>query len=242
MGFISFLRKVFCKTFFGDKWTCSACGREIFNGEYFCDDCIKSFPFNNAFICEHCGRATSSPEEYCLTCKGNLTNIDVGRSVFNYEGKIKSLIKRMKHPENAYLTEIFANELSKLYFSNLFLCDGIVYVPMTPKTEKKKGYNHSRNLSNHLSTIIDVKVLDVIVKKKETKKQALLKAKERKENLKGAFKITDKKSVKDKRILIVDDVTTTGSTAEIIAELLKKSGAKMVYVLTVASVKSKESI
>ena len=242
MGLIKFLSKLFFKSFYDEKWTCSSCGKEIFSGEYFCEECIKSFPYNDGFICEHCGRATSSPEEYCLTCKGQLVSFDRARSVFLYNGKIKTLVKKMKRIDNAYLTKVFAKELSKIYFRNLFTADFIVYVPMIAKRERKNGYNHAKSLAKELGELIEVEVKDILVKTKETKKQALLTAKERKDNLKGSFKIADKKAVKEKSVLLVDDVTTTGSTAETIAELLKKSGAKTVNVLTVASVKSKESI
>lgn len=242
MKLIQRILKFLNKNVFNPKWTCNVCGKEIFDGEYFCEDCIKKFPFNDGFICEHCGRPTASPEEYCLTCKDNLTNIDKGRSVYSYEGKIKTLVKKMKFFENAYLTKIFAKELSVIYFKNLFTSDFVVYVPMTSKKEKKNGYNHGKALAEAFANEVGLQTIDVLEKTKETKKQALLNAEERRKNLKGSFRVTDKKQIKDKKIILIDDVTTTGSTAETIAELLKKSGAKTVTVLTVASVKSKQSI
>ena len=242
MGFRDFISRLFHKSLFDDKWTCTACGREIFNDEYFCDECRNDLPFNDKYICDHCGRATLSPEQYCLTCKEKLLSIDKARSVFIYQGVIKSLIKKMKKAENAYLSEVFSYYLSAVYFRNVFTADVVVYVPMTKKRERKNGHNHGKRLATSFASRVNLPVLNVIDKVKETKKQALLSAKERRDNLKSSFKINDKKAIKDKSVVIVDDVTTTGSTAEVLSELLKKAGAKSVILLTVASVKSKTGI
>ena len=119
--------------------------------------------------------------------------------------------------------------------------DVMVFVPMLKKDQRKRGFNQSYLLAKELSNIISVPVLeDALVKVKKTKKQVGLKRKDRKVNLKDAFKLTSSKDIKDKSVLIIDDVMTTGSTVERIAELLKKKGAKIVKVLTVASVQITE--
>ena len=79
-------------------------------------------------------------------------------------------------------------------------------------------------------------VKELSIKKEETKKQEGLTRKERLVNLEKAFKVTDKKSVKDKKIMIIDDVSTTGATAQALAKQLKNSGANAVYLISVASV------
>ena len=80
-------------------------------------------------------------------------------------------------------------------------------------------------------------VSDCLIKSKETPRQATTEsAKERRLNLKGSFKVENKQKIKGKRLLLIDDVMTTGATVEIICDELKKAGAEAVYVLTVASV------
>ena len=79
-------------------------------------------------------------------------------------------------------------------------------------------------------------IVKCLEKIKETERQAKLKGKDRQINLVGAFKVIDKASVMNKSILLIDDVTTTGATSEIIAERLKRAGAKKVYLLTLANV------
>jgi len=227
--------KFFKKYFFQPKWRCLLCGEEIFNGEYFCDKCKAELPKNDGAICGHCGRKVVSFEPYCTTCKGIIVALDKCRSAFSYEKPISTLIKRAKYGNHRYIIEYFAEELSFLYLKNYFNADGIVYIPMTKKAERKRGYNQGKILAKKLSERVGTPVLECVEKVKETKRQATLNRTERLKNLEGAFRVIDKKSVKDKTILIVDDVTTTGATAEAIAVRLKKSGAKTVYLLTVAS-------
>ncbi|MBE7086968.1 MAG: ComF family protein [Clostridiales bacterium] len=240
MGFFDKIKNFLAWLSFDEKWTCNICGKEIFSGEYICQKCKNNLPYNDGYICQHCGRQTPMPEEYCLTCKGNLTNIDVGRSAFVYKKPISILIKSLKYNKKAYLADVLAVHLSNLYFKNYFLADYLVYPPMTDKSLRKREYNHSKLLAEKLSERIGVPVIDVLVKTRETKRQATLNKEERLKNLKGAFRLKSRKIIKGKTILIVDDVTTTGTTAELIAEKLKKAGAIKVIVMTVASVPSKK--
>lgn len=228
------------KAFFYPKWRCVSCGKEVFDGEYFCADCKEKLPFIEGAFCEHCGRKTIADENYCSTCKGNLTETDRARSVFNYEKPISTLIKKAKYKNERYILDVFSEYLAGAYFKNYFSSDIIVYVPMTKKAEKKRGYNQSKILAVNVAESVGVPIFDVLEKTKDTKRQAKLTAKDRRQNLIDAFKVKDKKAVADKKVLIIDDVTTTGSTAEAIAIKLKKAGAKSVELLTVASVPPKD--
>ena len=223
------------KYFFNPTWRCLVCGKEIFEKERFCDDCKKMLPYNDGAICQHCGRKTVAFTEYCSTCKNVLTDLDKCRSAFSYEYPMSKLIKDAKYNNAKYLIEFFAEQLALVYFQNYFNADYLVYIPMTEKAEKKRGYNQSQILSTKLSALINVPVLEAVKKVKETERQAPLSRAQRLKNLENAFRVTDKKAVKDKSILIVDDVTTTGATAQVMANRLKKAGAKMVNLMTVCS-------
>lgn len=227
------------KILFSEKWTCNLCGREVFDG-VFCQDCLDKLPFNDGEICFHCGRHVKVSENYCLTCKGKLTSIDKGRSVFRYKDEVAFLIKKFKYENGQYLAKVFAPYLEKLYLKNYFNADFIVFVPMTDKALKERGYNQTELLANELGKLISVPVNNVLVKVRETERQATLDREGRIKNLSGAFKVIDKKAIENKTVLIIDDVTTTGSTAEVIASLLKNKGADKVYLLTVASVGEEE--
>lgn len=228
----SFLRKYF----FNDKWTCNACGKEVFNNKYFCDECEDKLPFIVGAKCQHCGRKTIAYEIYCTTCKNIIVDVDLGRSVFSYSEPISRLLRNFKYNNKQYLADLFGEYLATEYFKNYFRADVIAYVPMTKKATRKRGYNQSMLLAKVLSEKTNLPLVDVVIKKRETERQAKLNRAERLKSLRDAFKVSEKDAVKDKEVLIVDDVTTTGATAQAIAEVLKKAKAKKVYLLTVASV------
>ena len=230
-GFGAFIKKYL----FNRKWKCLACNKEIFDGD-FCEKCYQNLPFIKANKCAHCGRETKSPTDYCLTCKGNLTAIDGGASVFTYKKPISSLIQKLKYYNGRYLAEAFAEYLAALYNGLMFKADVATYIPMTLKAEKKRRFNQSELLAKNFSALTGVTAAGLLIKTSETAHQVGLTAAERKRNLFSAFRVKDKKAVAGKNIIVIDDVTTTGATGEAVAEKLKKEGAKAVFLLTVASV------
>lgn len=238
MSFVGWLKKFLRLHVYNPEWQCSVCGEENFDGGFVCKECEKQLSYNDGYICNHCGRKTTVDEEYCITCKDSLIAIDKARSVFNYEQPVSRLITSFKYSNHRYLAEYFGDKMALLYLKNYFNADFFVYVPMTEKAERKRGYNQSRLLAERISYKTEVPVLDCVAKVKDTKRQAKLGRKDRLKNLEGAFRVTDRKAVKDKTIVIIDDVTTTGATAETIANRLRKAGAKYVYLLTVASTPS----
>ncbi len=239
MGIGEFLDGIFNEYVYNVKWTCQVCGKEIFDGKYFCDDCLKKLPYNDAAKCSHCGRKTVAPVEYCTTCSNTLVSFDKGRSAFCYEKPINALIKKLKYNGKKYLAEVFAHYLSLVYFKSYFSCDLVTFVPMTEKAEKKRGFNQSELLATKFAKSVSLPVERTLIKVKETERQAKLNRKDRLKNLSDVFRVSDRKTVKDKTVLVVDDVSTTGATAEAVASKLKKAGAKQVFILTVASVPPK---
>lgn len=230
-----FFKTFFKKHFFNPEWQCSICGEENFCGGYVCSKCESKLAYNDGAICMHCGRKVLVSGNYCSTCAEYMTAVDMARSVFSYEGEIRKLIKGLKYDNKRYLADMFAEKLAFLYFKNYFNADLITYIPMTKKAEKRRGYNQSKILAEMVGEKTGVKSVSCIEKVKETKRQAKLKRKERLKNLDGAFRVCDKTAVKGKTVLVVDDVTTTGATAQVIADRLKRAGAEKVYLLTVAS-------
>lgn len=235
------MRKIFDKIsnlitrfFFYDRWTCNACGKEIFSG-YFCNDCLEKIVEINDKRCNHCGRLSLSSVEFCDSCIEKNLSFDVCRSVFVYKEPISYLIQNFKYNNLKYLSDYFSQKMASLYKSENFSCDFITFVPMSDNRLKKREYNQSEILAKKVAKILELEVKSVIEKVKETPNQANLSFKERINNIKGSFKIK-KKDVFGKEILLIDDVLTTGSTIETISFELKKKGAKKVSVLTIASV------
>lgn len=232
MGFLEDLKSIF----YSRKLTCSVCRRENFSDRTVCDECFALLPFNDSSICGNCGRKTPYPTEYCDYCKNKESFVDLARSVYDYEQPVKGLIRRFKYDGEKYLAEEFALEMHKIFIKSIGTADCIVFVPSTDKKLKERGYNQSKVLAEEFSKLTEIPVVVAVQKVKETESQVGLSVKERKENLKGCFKVVDKAEVKGKTVIIVDDVMTTGSTVETLAEKLKKAGASKVVALTVASV------
>ncbi|MBQ8426229.1 MAG: ComF family protein [Clostridia bacterium] len=231
--------KDFEKHLFNETWKCNLCNREIFTGEYFCKDCERSLVKIDQNYCAHCGRKTLVPTEYCDTCKGFITAIDLGRSVYEYDDNSGKLVKGFKYYGKKYLAEIFAKDLANLYYKNYLNADCITYVPMTALGVFMRGYNQTYVLATELSKLINLPVEKLLEKKKLSKRQAKKGRAERLKLTENAFKLKKGAKVKGLSVLLVDDVTTTGATAQAIASLLKKKGARKIYLLTVASVAKK---
>jgi len=111
----------------------------------------------------------------------------------------------------------------------------IMPVPLHPAREKTRGFNQSRVLARELGEIVNIGIIEgVLVKPVNVPPQTTLTAKERRKNIKGAFKVRDKAKIKDKTILLVDDVFTTGATIQECSTVLINAGAKEVRGITVA--------
>ena len=231
------LKEILRKIFYPRDLTCSICKRESFSGKTVCERCESSLPFNGKSICGRCGRPTAYPIEYCDYCKNKTFSVDFSRSVFRYEEPISKLIRRLKYDGEKYLADELADRMKVVFLRSIGYADGIVYIPAEVQKKKDRGYNQGQLLAVALSEKISVPVLEGAVEKvKSTSSQVGLSVKERMANLKGSFAVKNKSLVKGKRILVVDDVMTTGSTLETVAERLKSAGASEVVALTVASV------
>lgn len=233
------LGKFLSEAFFPRNFTCDICGIETFDGNI-CPDCLKTVEFNDGITCPVCGRKTDSPE-LCFECKADAPLYKRAVSALVYGEGATILIAKFKNG-SGYLKDYFAGLIAKK-LTDFPKADCIVYVPMTKKAELKRGYNQSELLAKSLSERINIPVLkDALIKTKDTSEQKTLSQKQRAENLKSCFKVEDRKAVQGKNVLIIDDILTTGATAEAISEKLLRAGAAHIYLATVASVEYKREI
>ena len=217
------------------SFTCDGCGIETFEGNL-CPDCLKNTTFNDKNTCPICGRKVVR-REICIECKAKPPLFEYAMSALIYEGTAVKLIHKFKNGD-AYLKEYFA-DLIVAKLDDFLQIDYIAYVPMTKKAEFKRGYNQSKLLAEAISKRINVPVTDVIEKVKDTEAQKALSGKERAKNLEGSFKAKSKNALLDKTVLLVDDILTTGATADAICMNLFRAGAMRVYLATIASVEYK---
>lgn len=230
------IKQKFLDLLYPEGITCSFCDNDVFeNNEYqTCIECKDELPFIHGDICKRCGTKLFSMATYCNRCQSNKYSFTKARAVFYYKDKIAAAIKNLKFNNAVYLTNPLSRYMADLYFKE-FDCDILVPVPMYSENLKKRGYNQAELLANSLGKIINKEVnTKDLIKINKTKSQADLDFNERQNNLTKAFKVVNKNVFKGKKVLIVDDIFTTGATVENCAKALLKAGALKVYAITIA--------
>ena len=159
--------------------------------------------------------------------------------LFQYKNLIRNLILQMKFQKKPYVYKtieyFLQNNQKKL--ENLKKYDIIIVVPLSWKRKLQRGYNQSLLIAKIIANILQIKIESKILNKtKNIVPQSTLNKKQRKENIKGAFKIKHIEKIENKKILIIDDIYTTGSTLNECAKILLRSGIKKenIGVLTLA--------
>ncbi|MDR1522947.1 MAG: ComF family protein [Endomicrobium sp.] len=221
--------------------TCSLCGRDL-SAVYkyrICNNCKESLNKIKNNVCEKCGIPLDSGGNLCYACKKDLKiyKFDKLRSVYLYKGHLRKLILKFKYSKRTFLYKDFAFEMSKLiqeyeFFKN---SDFIIPVPLNILRKIKRGYNQAELLAEGVSIQSGIPMLtNILFRKKVTKPQFRLSKFERVKNIQNSFVVKNKSAIKDRTILLIDDIATTCSTISVCANVLKDSGAKNVFVLTLA--------
>lgn len=221
---------------FPDNFSCLCCGRDVFNNKYeICDSCKNKLHFLTGKLCKHCSEHLISDGNFCIHCKGKIFYCDKIISPFVYDGIVKNFILGLKYNNKKYYANSLSIFMCDTYNKNNLLCDLIIPVPLCDKRLKERGYNQSELLAKPISKTLNLPlVTECLIRVKQTPSQVNLNYKERTNNLIDAFKVINKKLIKDKTILLIDDVYTTGATITECAKTLKRAGAKVVYALTAA--------
>ena len=203
--------------------------------------------------CPYCGEIVKSEAIACDSCMAKIDELQrpIIRGAFGYRcvssfiygGTVRRMILRVKyHDRIQYLmqvAEIMAKDILRVYADIDFDC--ITYVPMHPIDRKNRGYNQAELLAKALSKRLAIPCTETLSKVKHTKKQQRLNYAKRKKNLVGAFKVTDPKCVNGKRILLIDDIITTGITLGTCCQTLNRSKPQMICCATIANANHKFS-
>lgn len=233
--FFSKLGKAFEDALYPKDCTCDVCGAELIADTRvrLCSHCVDTLPFVGEHICQYCGMPLKDESDYCNRCQYSKQEFSKNRSPLVYDGDVKRLIYALKFNHKQYIAETLGALMSDEYLKRGMDADIIVFVPMTKEEEKKRGYNQSELLANEVGKRLNMPVLPALVKIKSTSAQKELKGKDRATNLEGAFACVFEQ-VKNRRILLIDDIFTTGATANECTKVLLKAKARDVSVLTSA--------
>lgn len=222
---------------------CLLCRRPIVNeASSICSNCSGEIERNTPPFCQKCGRhiyKTTNELGLCLFCQENQLHFKRAFSACPYEGKVRELIALFKYKGKLALAKPLANILTdfvKQYKIALQHMDVIMPIPLHSVRLREREYNQSQLLAREIANEFGIKLENNnLVRIKNTTPQISLSDKQRWQNVTGAFKLRRKKSVFDKNILLIDDLITTGATCSEATYILKDSGAKDIYVLTLAS-------
>ncbi len=206
-----------------------------------CPACLSlPKPLEAEFFCKAC--RTPFVDDYpldendlCTVCRESLVNFDTAYSFGSYEGPLRKLIHLFKYAK----VESLAGPLGRFLIQALPLdqnFDLVMAMPMHWRKQWERGFNQAELLAHPVARRYGLKLSNNLRRKRYTKAQAGLSELERRENLKGSFSVRRREKIEGKRILLVDDVFTTGATLRAAAATLKAAGAARVSALALARV------
>ena len=173
----------------------------------------------------------------CSKCKSEIKRVHQQEEIMAYGyygGVLKKLILNLKYHKSFIAGKVLADLLCQIIIEKKLSIDCICYVPISKDSLKKRGFNQCSVLAKNISSILDIPVIDCLVKVKETKEQKLLGKEERMKNILDAFEIKNKEKLFKKNILLIDDVYTTGATINECKKNIEKCNIYKIYLLTIA--------
>jgi ComF family protein len=209
---------------------CALCDRL---GSFLCAECIGGLPRADGRRCDACWLPLWGAE--CAACAEHPTSLDQLRSVFRYDGDVRRLVHAFKFGGLSALGKPLASLLAACYEHHALEADVVVPVPLTTPRRRSRGYNQASLLARELAPGARLPVLEALRRRGSAIPQtASPNAEQRRLNVIGAFEPGKSVDVAGRRVLLVDDVATTGATLSACAGVLRSMGASAVLGLTLA--------
>lgn len=217
--------------------TCISCGAELNEsaGYSVCANCLRNV---NLKFCLSCGRGIGDESQYCGFCKERGYSFTTARAPFLYKDDVVKLVYRVKFGGEKRLCAYMAGFIADVVKISDIASDVIVYAPMHKRRLRERGYNQAKEIAKSLSVLVGLPLVeDALEKTVYTKSLARMSGRERSAALLDAIapNMAKKDEIKDKNVLLVDDVFTTGATAEACASALLKLKPNSVDVVTFAT-------
>lgn len=222
-GIVKYLKKLircFLDIIYYSEQECVVCGKKLFEELYLCSTCRE--------------KIVSCEESMKIKICNKETRI---YSALYYSSAVKKIVLGLKYKNDFRCGDVLADYMMKTIKNEKIYFDMITYVPLSKENEKKRGYNQSKYLAKCIGDKFNKKVIGCIRKSKDTKDQIGLNGKERWKNLKDSFSFIKGRNIKNKKILLVDDVITTGATTYYCVLELLKNNSNEIIVLTAAKSK-----
>jgi ComF family protein len=220
--------------------TCTICAASVCSQEYLCADCEAKLSRIVPPFCAKCsepfdGAITTAFS--CANCAHRLLYFDAAVSAYRSRGIARHVILNFKYGRQIHLRHLVSRWLVAAFDDERLRereFDVIVPVPLHPARERERGFNQATLLAEQLEPRLSVPVRSVLQRVRYTTTQTAFDRSERIQNLRNAFRLRKNADVRDLRVLLIDDVLTTGSTLSECARVLKKNGARSVCAATAA--------
>ncbi len=226
--------RIYQLTWIGLDWLypplCAGCGT---SGSRWCVNCQKNTHLIRQPVCLRCGVEQHEPC-VCNHCRQSPPLFKGLRSWSVFEGPVRSAVHRLKYKRDLALGDTFARPLLELFLETGWEIDLVIPVPLGIARQAERGYNQASLLARPLALGLGVKYLPQALKKiKETPSQVGLNVLQRRENVKKAF-LALRSFVQGRKVLIVDDVCTSGATLDECSKALIEADVLEVYAITLA--------
>ena len=226
---------------------CRICGAILLNASRIpiCEPCLGSITLIAQPMCDCCGQPFISPvaaeaiEPLCQLCRAQTYAFDRARSLAIYNDALSGAIMLMKYEQVTRLGDWFSARLAELAkkAGEKFRADIVVPVPLHPDRQRERGYNQAALIARPLARRLRLKLqASLLIRTKPRPPQLVLSRSEHWKSVRGAYATRPGARVDNLRILLVDDVLTTGATLDACSRALKKAGAAEVIGLTVGRV------
>jgi len=220
---------------------CAACRTPVTDPHSLCAGCWRALSFLDGPCCSRCGYPFDfdpGGEALCGACLAKPPSYDRARAVLRYDDKSRDLILALKRADRLDLVPAFAKWLARAGREMLVEADVIVPVPLHPMRLWSRRFNQSGVLAHELARLSGRRSDPfALARVRQTPSQGQMpSAKARRRNVHGAFRIGRPEAVLGKKVLLIDDVFTTGATIEACAKALKRAKADTIFVLTLARV------
>lgn len=227
--------KTLSKIFFPDGIKCIFCDGEIDeeNRYCICDTCSPEF---NVKYCSLCGKAINNLADYCHDCKeGRRYEFDQARAPFVFSGNVRRTVHTLKYGSGRYMARYMAEFMADTFLESEWDADMVTFVPTHEKRLRERGYNQAQLLADCVAEILNLPCASLLTRKVSKLNLAKMSREERLKSISGMISFDSAIDVKQKTVLLVDDVMTTSATADECSRILKAAGVSHVYVLTFAT-------
>ncbi|MBI4026802.1 MAG: ComF family protein [Verrucomicrobia bacterium] len=221
---------------------CQMCGGTLrcVAFSFLCDDCFADAPRLEPPYCSICAmpfHGIIGPDFRCPNCGQIRLHFDRAMAVMRFQGVVRRAIHSLKYGHQGYWARVLQSWLLEGVdpLLNRSEADVVLPVPLHPVRERERGFNQAWFLADALARSWKIPAhRRVLTRVRQTETQTHLDREERMANLRGAFAVRRPAVVAGRRVLLMDDVLTTGSTASECARILREAGARSVLVLTLA--------